>query len=75
MLPDEVPGELIINPVTDDELHFIMLGQRLEILHSKAPALAGAGTLDVHNLVDCFGYVSKRPLAAGLNHQLITLFQ
>src|SRR5215471_12672390 len=66
MTRDEVTRKFIVEPITDDELYFIMRHERLKVFHVKSVSFARVRAFHVDNLDHTLGDSRERPFAAGL---------
>ena len=70
MPTDEVAGEIVVVAVADDEFNFVIFGEGFEVFEAEGVGCgACSGAFYVDDLVDGFGDVGQRALAAGLDHQ------
>src|SRR5512133_3748371 len=72
VVADEFAGELVVVAVGDDELHFVTLGESLQILGSEGAAFAGGGTLHVDDLVNLGRNILEGALAAGFEQHRVS---
>src|SRR6185369_3878866 len=71
VVADEFASELVVVAVGEDELHFITLGESLQILRAEGSAFAGGRTFYVDDFVDFRRDVFKGTLAAGFDQNRV----
>ena len=73
MLGGKIPGEFIIPPAADDEFNFILIVDRLQIVHQKCAALSRVRALHVHNFHDPLRQDTDEALTAGFHEHRVIL--